>query len=774
MTGRRVLVLLLLCSFAVLLPAIETKRPLNGDQELKLRETDAAITVSGETFSYAFSKGNGLIGSVVVLGREISVGPIPDLVLAEHFNQDFSTYAARRETSARVRTVTAAPERVVIEAEGAYAGEAGNKFPLTYRISYDISIDGVVLVAVTNTATADCSFRWLTLSGGAVRPEYAKFLNWMPDQSTAQTTRYLFQPVADKEDKLLAGVWLPWIWIGDQNRGLEVTTWNVGSQTYNQLDSTSRRDQNEMFIVRREPAGVRWENFLVRRTLVYARKGWQRGGEFVLAVTPSKRFEPYHALFKGAHLGPHQHVASLTLPDEERIRTLARNGYDLMVGMANWRSGEYVPLNDADLRRTIDLCHKYGMKIIPYVTLVDLSHATETHRLHGEEWAIEPTTEYAKAGAAGFRDPAIEAAYRNDPEMETTLMCPGAPGWREHWKKTIDRALSDYDFDGLYIDFWYGRMACENVRHGCGGRFRKHTVLGSRDMLTYAYNRVKAKKPDGIIKANTNTLATALVTSLVDIRLVGESIDITKLDPHSRQWLYSSYRLGEPTEFLWARSQWNREQRLAFAALINFLPKYYERPPFEPRVGFDDFDVYRFLEAAKGDWRLGISGDGHLAVKPAEVAANTVKLGENVLATLINTGESAITGEVEVRPKWMAYEPLSERLLETGSGILKVELGPGAYRHVLMTESPGKPRLLFALGARARASENWDAGRRRLRFSVDGVEGARIRFAVYCELPVKSVRNARGESVAFEGNSAGRLVRFEASHEPGAGFELQF
>ncbi|MGA2120320.1 MAG: hypothetical protein ABSH56_37050 [Bryobacteraceae bacterium] len=131
-------------------------------------------------------------------------------------------------------------------------------------------------------------------------------------------------------------------------------------------------------------------------------------------MTPSKKFDPYYATIKGAHLGPHQHVPSLTLPDEQQIRTLAQDGYNLVVGMANWRSGEYVPLNEADLRQTIALCHKYGMKIIPYMTLVDLSHATETWREHGEEWAIEPTTEYAKLPMGGRPDLQTEMAYRND------------------------------------------------------------------------------------------------------------------------------------------------------------------------------------------------------------------------------------------------------------------------------------------------------------------------------------------------------------------------
>src|ERR1019366_2816922 len=106
-------------------------------------------------------------------------------------------------------------------------------------------------------------------------------------------------------------------------------------------------------------------------------------------------------------------------------------------------------------------------------------------------------------------------------------------------------------FDGIYFDFWFGRMVCENTRHGCGGRFRMGTVLGSREMLAYASNRLRAKNPHAIIKANTNTLATALITSFVDMRLVGEGIDMDHMDPDSREWLFSSVRLGASTPLAW-------------------------------------------------------------------------------------------------------------------------------------------------------------------------------------------------------------------------------
>ena len=53
------------------------------------------------------------------------------------------------------------------------------------------------------------------------------------------------------------------------------------------------------------------------------------------------------------------------------------------------------------------------------------------------------------------------------------------------------------------------------------------------------------------------------------------------MDSSSRQWLYTSYRLGEPTEFLWDDTRWNAAQKATFATLVNFLPQYYLHPALE-------------------------------------------------------------------------------------------------------------------------------------------------------------------------------------------------
>ncbi len=774
------------------LSLIEPKRPLAPEQELKVTESANSVMISGETFSYIVNKENGLIGSVKVTGREITDGtPIPDLFVAEQLNPDYSPYTASREKHARVTISSADPSRVVIAAEGQYTSADGQRFPLRYSITYDFSIDGVVLVTVNNAALDDCSFRWLTLSGGAVRSELAKFLNWMPEQSTSQITDYEFRALSElTQENVLAGTWIPWIWLGDQSVGLEVTTWDVSSQTFNRLDSTGRTDEPDMFTVRRRAGGVRWENFLIRRTRVFAKPGWTGGGQFALAVTPSKKFDPYYAMLKSENLGPWQHVQHLTLPDEQQIRVLAQNGYNLIFGIANWRSGDYIPLNEADLRRTIELCHKYGIKIIPYITLVDLSHATQAWRDHGEEWAIEPTTEYASR--AGVRaDLRVEMSYRNDSEQETTLMCPGAEGWRTFWKQQVGRVIRDYDFDGIYFDFWYQRMVCENTRHGCGGRFRKATVLGSRDMLIYAHNLLKAKNPHAIIKSNTNILATALITSLVDIRLVGESTDATGLAPSKRQWLYTSYRLGEPTEILWEDTHWNAAQKASFATLINFLPQYHgdedilngdlmngdlrlQRPDYEPRKAFDDFDVFRSFDDGTASWNLGINGQERLKVSPPEVVTNVVERDGRILATLINTSNSAVTAEVPVVQGGLAWDPLAQQLLDTGTGTLKIGLGGGAYRHVVLAQKEEGPRVLSALGTRRPVVEDFDKATERLLLSAEAAEGTLIRFVVFSPKPVKKVTNGRGEIVPFQWAPDTALAKFEATHVPGQRLEVRF
>ncbi|MGA8183455.1 MAG: DUF6259 domain-containing protein [Terriglobia bacterium] len=755
---------------------LDPKRPLSAEQNLKVSEEAESVTVLGETFEYTFSKANGLITGVRVLGEELLAGvPIPNLELAEQLDRNFSPYSASRETQARLTVKKNEPARVVIQAEGSYVSEAGARFPVFYSITYDIAIDGVVIIDVNNTARGERWFRWLRLSGGAVRESLVSFISWMPEQFGSEGSNYQFRPVESGDKKILAGIFIPWFWLGDKRVGMEVSTWKVDTQTWNSVDGSQRRDENEMFSVERRGDHIEWVNYLVRNTATLTHPGWTRAGRFALAVTPSKKFDPRFAMLKGAILGPYQHRPRWTPPTEEQIATLARNGYNLVVGVANWLSGDYMPLNEADMRRTIELCHQHGIKVIPYITLVDLCHASKTFRDHAEEWAIEPTVEHFRATQEFVRKGiAAENAYRMHPDEETTLMCPGAPGWRAYWKRQIARVVEQYDFDGLYFDFWYGKMVCENWRHGCGGRFRTYTILGAREMMAYAYNLLKAKNPHSIIKANTNLLSTALLTSFIDLRLVGESRDITALDADSRRWLYSSYRLGEPTDILWAKTPWNDVRKASFAALINFLPQHYHRPQFSPRKGFDDFDVFRYFGAETGTWHLGMQGQSVLPVGPGEVVANVVEKPGEMLATLINTSEDKVTAEAPLSPGRVAYDPMAAELFQGENGRFKIEIDGWAHRQLVFLKKPAHPQVFFGLGAHRLEFEKWDARGRRLDFSFNAPAGASLQITLYSTLPVRKITNHNGQSVAFKWSRETKLARFDVSHEAGSRFVAHF
>jgi hypothetical protein len=356
------------------------------------------------------------------------------------------------------------------------------------------------------------------------------------------------------------------------------------------------------------------------------------------------------------------------------------------------------------------------------------------------------------------------------PEQETTLMCPGAPGWRAYWKQQIGRVVEQYDFDGLYFDFWYGKMVCENWRHGCGGRFRTYTILGAREMMAYAYNRLKAKNPHAIIKANTNLLSTALLTSFIDLRLVGESRDITALDPDSRRWLYSSYRLGEPTDILWAKTPWNDVRKASFAALINFLPQYYHRPRFSPRKEFDDFDVFRYFGAETGTWRLGMQGQDVLPVGPGEVVANVVEKSGAILATLINTTEKPVAAEAPIKAGYVAYDPMGAQLFHGENGRLRIGIDGWTHRHLVFVKEPAHPQVLFGLGAHHLDLEKWDALSRRLNFSFSAPAGALLQITLYSPVPVRKIINHNGQSVAFKRSQQAGLAQFDFIHNVGDHF----
>jgi len=183
---------------------------------------------------------------------------------------------------------------------------------------------------------------------------------------------------------------------------------------------------------------------------------------------------------------------------------------NLIVGGADYWPGDYArPLLPEKTRRFIAAAHRYDIKVIPYVTFADFNFAAPGYQEHAADWMASQSIEFAN---------------------ETTLMCYNAAGWREYLEKQWDQLLSNFDFDGLYIDHWTNIRLCSNSRHGCDGYLGSFATEGYHDFAKRA-RRVVARHTDGkgIMLLNANMLLFSGVVPWFDIRLNGENDDPLKM-----------------------------------------------------------------------------------------------------------------------------------------------------------------------------------------------------------------------------------------------------
>ena len=458
--------------------------------------------------------------------------------------------------------------------------------------------------------------------------------------------------------------------------------------------------------------GVMWEIFPIWNMPTPVQAGWVREDRFALAITPPRRYDAAYSDLRVHWEGPHQIHPSYEYPSEEKIKTLAQRGVNLFVGGANWRSGEYLPENEAETRRVIATCHRYGLKIIPYVTLMDLNEETDVFQKHGPEWRIEPVVEY---------------------NYKTNLMCPGAEGWRAHWKKQIERIVDEYDFDGMYFDFWFAKLACRNRAHGCGTKLGRMTFPWVRDMLSFAREQIKTKDKDGILIANTNILPMAMISGLVDVRLVGESKELECIGETEAKAFYNSYRLGINT-LMWpnrvekADTLHPVDERLIRLWLLYMapFPLHTHRSEEEIALVRRCWDVLRFFGIGKATWYPSFGSYVAAAADREEVRVHVHEWTKRLLLTVIHTGDEDVEAELSIKFSrawikseriYLVYDPLSRSLLGgrlwSGNELSKLPLKiPGrGFRFLFVREVGVYPSLVFAGGTDGVRRQHWDQKR---------------------------------------------------------------
>jgi hypothetical protein len=516
--------------------------------------------------------------------------------------------------------------------------------------------------------------------------------------------------------------------------------------------STSKAVE-EVFSASRTQHGVMWEIFPIRNRHTPLKAGWVREDRFALAITPSKRYNAAYSDLRVHWEGPQQFDPSYETPSEEQIKTLAQRGINLFVGGANWRSGEYVPENEAETRRVIETCHRYGLKIIPYMTLMDLNEDGAVFSKYGAAWRIEPE----------------EKSSEN-----TTLMCPGAEGWRTYWKMQMDRILDEYDFDGLYCDFRFTKLVCENRAHGCGTNSARMTFPWVRDMLSFARKKIKIKNADGILIANTNIQPMAMISGLVDARLVGEAQDLKKIGEMEAKAFYNSHRLGINT-LMWPDRTEKIDEALIRLWLLYMAPFPLHRDRSEDEIASVRrcWDVLRFFGIGKTTWYPSFGSYVAAEADREEVRVHVHELAKRLLLTVINTTDEDVEAEISVKlsrvwikPEkiYLVYDPLSKGLLGerlwSGNDLTKLPLHipGGGFRFLLIREAGVYPTLVFAGGTDGVRRQHWDQKRWVLNVRLNLPCEGEVSIAGHSLLGRPQVVEFGGEPVDFVWNEKQRLV----------------
>lgn len=119
-----------------------------------------------------------------------------------------------------------------------------------------------------------------------------------------------------------------------------------------------------------------------------------------------------------------------------------------------WRDGSYPPYPPEDMKKydtTIDLCHKYGIRVGTYFSNKELHPSTEDYKQHGEEWGRKP-------------DDTGRLYHNLTPHGEYGAQMCLKSGWLKTLERNIDTVLKNHKLDGVYYD-WNVALYCNNPLH---------------------------------------------------------------------------------------------------------------------------------------------------------------------------------------------------------------------------------------------------------------------------------------------------------------------
>ncbi len=725
-------------------------------------------------------------------------------------------FDAINSTAVVTRISESGPATVKVSSRGVYSGNAKNT-PLSWQIDYLIDVDGFTKVTVGLSTEKPVKLRWHCFNHAFFSTEAVDFISRYQDLGRPPFNLRPAPTVTIKDlasgEAVLESHWCPVFHLGNPLTGIDISKEDFGDRWSGYRDSRvqledgrlidtgavetedgeflrshdSRGKRGIFTQIYKRNQGYELEEFGIRNTTYALNPGNRREKTFFIQLTPPKLPRSDLNSTRIVWPGPHQinmvrwrgRTEPWAPPGDEQVKQWAALGVNLIVGGANYFSGDYShPTAAEKIRHFLDTAHSYGIKVIPYVTFSDWNFEAPGYQEHAGDWMVSKAIEYAH---------------------HTTLMCFGAEGWRKHVERECDALLADFDFDGLYVDHWFITRHCHNPRHGCDGYLGRFVTEGYHDFAR-RLRRVVARHTDGagIMLLNSNNLISSTNLAWFDMRLLGENNNPLVLPGETIMSTWNGKRQGVQSAIMWrgyqdALDMQNFCATFAFSYRlrkswnnVQILDDWLAAGP-ETELGFNRsyWECLRFFDVNKA--RLFSAFDSRDVISMSQPGSQVAAFARDsrVMVHLGFLMQQASGTTVESRPRRretllihkpesLGLEPgLRYRIVDLLAGryldnriysvddlrSVPVTLTLGVARILLLTPVEQGPRLVFFRGADAVETA---VGEDKLTFSIKAVEGSPVSLYIdpgkaryRSRTPGLKLKSSKGDFNVF----AGRLPK---------------
>jgi len=186
-----------------------------------------------------------------------------------------------------------------------------------------------------------------------------------------------------------------------------------------------------------------------------------------------------------------------------------------------WRDGQYPPYSAKDMGKmdkTIDIFHKYNIKVVPYFSLKEYHPEANGYKKNHRTW-MRTIDKEERTLLLNYSQKGIYGAQ----------MCL-ASKWLEYRKKSIDLVLKNHKFDGVYYD-WTNFLYCNNKKNH---PFEHIDVEGFINLLEWTREKIGEK---GIMYLHMTDTPFIIAENIADYVLTYERQAPTKpsIDPFTPQ-----------------------------------------------------------------------------------------------------------------------------------------------------------------------------------------------------------------------------------------------